>query len=188
MAVRPQKALETAVLNLLRNRMGLLPADSGRSYKGQPPPRAGNWYVSVHHDGGRKAGPSRKTAHDVVYSVSVTVTRRFVQPFDRIVEHYDELEEKVEAIAAAVGADVRDFRVCNAANEIAGYRDAGTPDGTHVVGFCEPLVYDGTDDVIEQGPDWWHAELDKATYRECGLSQRVRFSGARHVQNWANAE
>lgn len=185
MPVSPQAALEQAVVNLLRSAggMGLPASKCGRSVlDGQPPPVMGPEYVAVWSKSGKR--PGQALARDQVLSVMVTVTVRLALPFDRAVEHRDRLEALCDSVVDLVALDRHDFRVCRAANTLAGFRSAGAPDGISDAGFCEPLAWQGTDDAVEVGPDWFHATLEQAD-RNCGYAQTVRFGGARLIKDFA---
>lgn len=192
MPVEPQAALEQAVVNLMQASTGsgglaYPSASCRRMLDGQPPPLCGLWFVSVWSDNRIDAGPVMQTALDRYFSVSVTITVRLVQPFDRWLAHRDELAVKANDIVALVHEDRLNHVICNAANTLAGYRASGSPNGTSVVGFCESLVFDGADAIQDVGPDWFHASLEQGE-RNCGLAQRLRFGRCRHIQALGNME
>lgn len=192
MPLEPQAAIESAVTTLLTTAVigGGLGWDTKfckRMLDGQPPPLCGPWFASVWHDGSRQAGPTGNVNLDEIHAFSVTVTVRLVQPFDRWVQHRDELETKVNDLRALIFTDRLNHVIINAANTLAGFRAANVPDGTNWVGFCEALKWESCEPIQEVGPEWFHANVDQGD-RNCGLAQRVRFKGPRRVQTLANMQ
>jgi hypothetical protein len=173
----PQQVLEQAVVNALRAAEipGLPEKAIDRTFAGQPHPRAGNRFAAVWSGGGRRS--QLKTCSDEVFSVSVTVTVRCVQPADRWVLHRDELEVLVNTIRALIHQDIYNNSISNAANVLANYNQADTP-----VGFYEGLWCQSIEDVRDVGPDWFHAHVDSPG-TNVGMSQRIVFGGARRTQN-----
>lgn len=182
--LQPQAALESAVVDALRASLKISDRDCGRVVlKGLPPPRMGPKYVAVWGGGGKKPGSSM--ALDQILSVMVTVTVRLTQPYDRAHVHRDELELLCNQVVNAVSVDRNTFAISTAANAYAGFRASGSPDSVSDAGFCEPLVWQGTDDTIMAGPDWFHGHIEKGDM-DCGLYQTVRFSGARLIKDYSN--
>lgn len=192
MALEPQAALETAVLNLLRR-----PADQGgggfgdifcgRRFDGRPPAVArGKFYLAVWSDGSVRSGDSRAqaTALDETYGLTVTATVEGVQPFDRLVERRDELDRLINRVRAIVHRDVYANGVINEANELAGLR-RGDDYGGGRVGFVRGLAYLGRDQVQEAGPDWFGGDPERGPV---GLRQAARFGGATLIQSLATLE
>ncbi len=187
MAMEPGEALETAVRNAIRTSLAYQDSFCDCTFDGQPPPRCGPIYVSVWSDGATQPGPSVSTCLDEYHSVFITVTVRTVQPFDRLILHRRDLEQRINAIRALIARDRRDFSICNAANLLASYRSSGAPDSVHQPGFCESLLYQGKDRVEIKGPDWTHGDIEKATNRDCALAQTVRFGRCRRIQGFDTA-
>lgn len=183
--MQPQAALYAAVIDALRTKLGYSTATCGRGHLGQPPPRAGSVYAAVWGDG-RRGNGDRRPNLDMVFGVNVTVTVRAEQPFDRWDRHEDELEARLNAVAAYVNADATDYRIANAANVLAGFRRSGDTSRASAapVGFCEGLAFEGFDPVREAGPDWFHADAQnpQAAERNLGFAQTARFGRARRVQ------
>jgi hypothetical protein len=178
-----QAALETALMTAIRSQLGYVNSQCARTHKGQPEPRCGNYFVSVWSPKRIDSNAStRKTALDLTYYVNATVTVRFTQPWDRWVIHDDDLAARGRAIIALGHQDIYNYAIVRAANILAGYRTSSRPDGVTPVGFCEALWFQGADDMEEQGPDWFHAALDSSASDAVGVSQTLRFGGARRVQ------
>lgn len=169
--------------------LGWTSRECGRGVDGRPYPKfGGEWFATVWHDGSRRAGPDVATCLDEEHGVSVTVTVRANRiPFDRWHDYLrDQLEYRCNQVVALIGRDTYNNRVINAANTLAGFRNAGSPDGGVTrVGFAGLFVWQGTDVIEEKGPDWFSASLEQ--HDICGLAQRVRFGGIRRMQDWATA-
>ncbi len=194
MALHPQAALEQALLNLLRaatgaGGIGLGEKFSGRRFDGRPPPHCPPYYVSVWHDLSLQVGGARAqvTALDETYDVFVTVTYQMSLPFDRWVEHRDDMEAMGNRIRACVHKDVYNNAIANAANVLAEFRNAGAPDGTHNVGFYRGLAFAGKDALIEVGPEWFSSRADTPN-PPVGITQRLRFTGIQRTQDLSNME
>lgn len=189
--LEPQAALETAALNLLLSPEGCAyRADQcSRMADGRPEPRCGVLFLSVWYDGGVEVGASKAalTALDEDYGVYVTVTVRCVLPFDRWYKHRDDVERHANRVRAALHADIYDHRVINAANELCDRRRSDVPD-VRPVGFHRGMGYVGRDPIQMVGPDWFNAHIDAPGPPPVGMAQRVRFRGARLLQNLANME
>ncbi len=186
----PQEALETSVVNLIRSStadggLALSAATCGRTFDGSPPPTCGQFFVAVWSDDGWKGGGTTYLSDEM--QVYVTVTVRLSQPFDRWVNHRDEVRALSRQIRVIVGKDIYDHRVSRAANTLASLRLTDTGSLAQAVGVREPLVWERFDGVQMVGPDWFKANVAKGD-TSCGLAQRVVFGRAKRYQNWANAE
>jgi hypothetical protein len=177
--LEPQDALERAVCDAIlaggAPGGGEYPQSQVKQmFDGQPEPRMGQRFISVWHDGRRRS--EMRTCLNEVFEVHVTLTVRCTQPFDRWLIHRQDMERRLNAIAALIHADSLDFRISRAASRLAGYDGPGQP-----VGFREALAFDGFDPIEVQGPSWFAAEAEASRVDE-GLSQRARFRMSRRVQ------
>jgi hypothetical protein len=180
MSLGEQAALETAVMNAIRAQLGYSNAQCARTPMGQPEPRCGNVFVSVWSHGG--IGAKSKMYYEAIFGVSVTVTIRFTQPWDRWVQHYDDLSQRVHAIHILIHTDIYNYSICRQADLLANFRPSGVPDLVRPAGFVEALWFQGADDRQTQGPDWFHANIESPGKTDVGVSQELRFGGARRVQ------
>ena len=179
MALDMQAALEQAAVHLIRQWCGYREQECGRTFDGRPPPMAPNVYAAVWHDGARQS--EWRTGLFEVFALSVTVTVRCVQPFDRWVVHRDDLETRLNLIAELIHKDTHNNLVSNAAESLAGLTGPQRPNG-----YSEGLKFIAFDPVEVQGPDWFHAELDRATNRDVGLSQRARYGDNKRLRRNSN--
>lgn len=185
-----QAALETAVANAIVAAAITTPATitaarCKRMYDGRPEPRCGNWFISVWSKNGRQTQPPGRAYLDELFSLKVTITTKFVKPFDRWIEHRDELELMANTIRALIHKDGLDFSVIRAAMTPASFTwDVNNV--TDPVGWCEGLVFEGMDDMQDCGPAWFSGKTD-APAVDCGASQTLRFGKARRIQNSATA-
>ena len=122
-----------------------------------------------------------RTCLNEVFGVVVTVTVRFVQPFDRWVKHRDDLEARCNAIRALVHSDQYDFRTTRLANQLAGFDSFANRSRSAPIGFREALMFEGLDPIQAVGPAWFKAELEGAAL-EVGAAQTIRFGKSRRVQ------
>lgn len=180
MPLEPQAALEQATLNALRNELGYTDRTSGRTFQGHPPPLAGNVFASVWWPGRRQS--LSRTCLDEVQGVYVTLTLRLVKPFDRWIEHVDDLERRCNAVRALLHNDTLTYDICRAAAVLAVY----DTDDTRPIGFREALMFEGLDDYEVVGPDWFHGHVDGKS-QDVGLKQTVRCGKARRLQAIATA-
>jgi hypothetical protein len=184
--LQPQAALETAVRDAIRVQLGYNVQNCDRTFDDTPHPRAGMFFVAVWSPGGRTNGKGRRVALDQIHNVKVTVFARINRPFDRLVQHRDEVEARMNAIVALVHRDSLDHALIAAANVLAGYRPAYTvtpPEPTHPVGFVEALAWERTEDIELVG-----GEALGLTGKEAALSQTASFGSARRVQSQGTAQ
>jgi hypothetical protein len=177
--LEPQAALETAIRDLIRAQLNYTPEQCECMFNGEPPGRCGKIFVSVWSDNSRTS--EMRTCLNEVLGARVTVTIRFVQPFDRWVKHRYELEARCNAIRALVHSDQYDFRVTRLANQLAGFDSFANRSKATPVGFREALMFEGFDPIQAVGPSWFKAELEGATL-EVGAAQTIRFGKSRRVQ------
>lgn len=188
---------QRALLLAVRDRLCQPPADGGLGYRkgiecevmfdGQPPvSMPGDFFVAVHP--GEWIGRDAE-ALDELYGVNITVTLRVTKfPQDRIGinalvgDPGQRLDRLLEAIRAKLHKDPgprsatnsNHYPVLALANAIIGAGDNG---------FVEPLVFRGADPPQPRGPDWFLADVNVETrLPPIGLSQTMRFGGARRLQ------
>jgi hypothetical protein len=180
-----QAALEEATAAAIRAQLGYTVAQCRRTFDAQPYPVCGKVFVAVWGDG-RRGNGERRPNLDMVFAVNVTLTVRAEQPFDRWVGQRDDMEARLNAIVACVHADATDFRIANAANDLAGFRRSGDTSraATAAVGFCEGLCWEGTEAVQRCYADWFHADPESpaAAERNMGFAQTARFGRARRLR------
>lgn len=170
--LQPQAALEVAVRDSIRAALGLRADQCDCMFNGQPPPRCGLRFVSVWYDNQRTN--RSPVALDEIYGVYVTVTVRITLPFDRWIQHRDDVEALANAIRAVVQRDSYNFLISAAANNKAGFDRPTTP-----IGFRGALVFDRFDPLqVASGP-WFGAKPDA---KDQGLTQTIRFGKSRRVQ------
>lgn len=184
MALEPQAAVEEAVLRAIRAIPGGLytSKNSGRMYDGEPPPACGGVWVSVWSD------LSRESRSDVMldefFNCSVTLTLRSSQvPWDVWIRLRDDMERRLNQIRAVVHRDC----LYNAIQREASALMASDGEDQRV-GFRERLKYEGIQGVQHVGPNWFKAEVDRATEADSGLACTVRFGGLRLTQALATME
>lgn len=182
-----RRAIVRAVRDTLR---ATPPGGLGYTYKecelsqpgGQPPPRAGKWFLAVWAGGSRNHAGNRYVL-DREYDVVVTVTMRVNEPFDRIYELLDKpttgFYDRVDAVIRLIHKDNYNFNVSNRANTIIG--DPGNSD--EPVGFRVPLAFLDESAPRFVGSDWFHADPNKP---ELGVATDIKFGRARRLENLAN--
>jgi len=143
-------------------------------FDGEPPPRCGNVWASVWHDGGRTS--EMRTCLNEVHGVYVTLTIRLTRPFDQWVQHRDELELRANDIRALIHKDQYNFAICRAAAVLAEFDQTGS----QPIGWREALMFDGFDAIQTVGNAWFKANPDSGP--EVGIAQRIRFGKARRIQ------
>jgi hypothetical protein len=178
MAMEPQAAIEEAVLQTIRSVAGgrrYSTDNSRRMFDAEPPPVCGDVFVSVWHDLNRTS--EMDTCLNEVFGVNVTITLRNRLPWDRQVELRDELEARANQIRAAVHVDCLMNSIQRQASALMG------ADGTgQRVGFRDRLMFQRLEGLQKVGPDWFKAELDRATAADAGLALTLRFHGLRLIQ------
>jgi hypothetical protein len=179
-ALQPQAALEQACVNALVEAFPAYyrSATCRRLFDGEPPPSMGLYFVSVWSPGGRDS--NSQASMDEMFSMSVTVTVKFVKPFDQWVMHRDQLELHCTRIRALLHGDCYNNAIIRAANTLAGFDDFADSEPTFHVGFRECLTYSRLEDVKLQGPSWFKSNVDQP---DVGASQTVKFGKVRRVQN-----
>lgn len=169
-----QAALETAVCNaIIAGAIGYDAKTCRRMWDGEPPPLMGQAFVSVWYDG-QRTNQAFKTSLDELFGVYVTITLRFVKPFDQLVFHRDDMELRANAIRALVQKDAWDHRISRAANELAGFDGNNQP-----VGFRESLAFERFEPIQMVGPAWFKGA---PAANDVGAAQLLRFGKSRRVQ------
>lgn len=179
--MEPQAALETAVLNALKNSSHtcIRNAQIARMCDGRPRPVCGNVFISVWSDGSRNGDVQRRTMLPEIMGVKVTATVRFLVPFDRRVKHRDDLEEILNRVVEVVHKDLYDHAILNAANDLASL-EAPDPASQLPAGLVEALTFMNYEPVMEVGPDWFFTNMEVQGFSEkdFGLAQTVNFGQA----------
>lgn len=158
---------------------------------GRPPPRCGDWFVSVH--GGRsKPGPANSRNLDELFGFSVTLTMRVTVPLDRVGDQQIARNLALVPLGQRQGFNhkleqLRDFlhmnwritvktgQTPNSANDNLTAWATGT-----VYGFVEPARFvSGVVTPKLVGGEWFDAEPEA---EEVGLVAELMFDGARRVQ------
>ena len=182
MALEPQAALEQAVLAAIQaaplGGFTWTSYNSGRTFDGEPPPRCGNYWLSIWSRGDRTS--EAKTSLNEMFKVFATLTIRATQPYDRLLAHRDDLEAKLNRISALIHQDVWSYTVSRAADTLASLDGSGQP-----VGYREGLMFEGYDPVELKGGAWFHADPAKT---EVGLAQTARFGKCRRVRAVVTAD
>lgn len=183
--LNPQAALEQAVLAAVQtvasDGYSYDRVNSARMFDGQPPPRCGNVFLSVWYDG-QRGTLGQRTYLSELFGVYLTLTLRFVQPFDRWVHHRDDMEARANALKVLICQDTWNYSIISAANTLAGFRSSGGPNLGAPVGWCEPLVFQGFDPIQDVGADWFHADPGRAGEKDVGIAQRIKFGMAKRIQ------
>lgn len=176
--------------------MGYGKAECDLADDGKPPPRAGNWFVSVH--GGRaQPGPANARNLDEVYSFSVTLTGRVTIPLDQIGTNL--IARNVPLVDASgvplaqrqgFNAKVEQLRAYLHMNWTITVLQGQTPNsandnlvawasGSNVYGFALPAAFRGAEVPTLVGGDWLGAEPDAQDF---ALKSELSFGGARRFQ------
>lgn len=163
-------ALLQAALEAIRDSLGYTKHNSGRTLNGQPYPKAGKVFVSVHGGARQSIGDNRL---DEYYSFQVTISVRVASPFDRTeYVEVDELTERADAIRVLIH---KNELIRIRANEIIGPGNSG---------FVESQMFLGDSDPRYVGGDWWHAMPEEV---ELGVVQTLQFGRARRIQRLEGA-
>lgn len=150
---------------------------------GQPPPRCGKWFIGIWPGSRRNQG---RTALDATYELTVTLTARVNEPFDRVAidllaKNETGFWDRSEAIAELIHKDCWDTHVITRANAIL--KDDYPYTSNEPVGFRESLTFMSDSVPRLVGGDWFHARPDAT---EVGIVQDIYFGRARRIQNLAN--
>lgn len=160
---------------------------------GKPPPKCGNWFISV-HDGVSRPGYANDNNLYEFYDYSVTVTARIGKTsFDRVGDQlisrnlvrvpqgYKEgFNAKVEQLRAFLHMNwpitVLQNQTPNSANDNLAAWSTGT-----VYGFTEPARYNGAGRVSDAPPGWFGEDAGGGDV-PFGLKAEMRFEGAKRFQ------
>jgi len=140
---------------------------------GQPPPNAGQIYVSVHEGSWTN---TQDECLDEYCGVNVTVTLRAgFTPQDRKALT---LNRRLRVIRAQIRAAVHNnYTLMNLANTKL-VSDFGHADN----GFIEPLRFRNAGKIDVKGPDWFWADADTKGTPASGVACTLVFERARRVQ------
>ena len=158
---------------------------------GKPPPRCGNFFVSVH---GGKTTPWKGTNDNSLselYSLTVTLTMRVVVPLDRVGDQQiarnielvplgqrSGFNHKVDQLRAYLHMNWERVVLVNQTPGSANDNLSAWATGT-VYGFCEPLRWQGTDGPRLVGGEWFGAEPDA---EDVGVVADLRLADAKRFQ------
>lgn len=157
---------------------------------GRPPPRAGNFFVSVH--GGKSSpGPANSRNLDELFSFSVTLTMRVTVPLDRVGDQQIARNLALVPLGQRQGfnARIEQLRAFLHMNwritVLTGQTPASANDnilawynGT-TYGFIEPARYEGFEAPRLVGGEWFGADPEVS---EVGVVSEMRFAKARRFQ------
>lgn len=147
---------------------------------GQPPPACGKWFAGIWAGGSRCQS---RVSLDQVFDLTVTLTMRIEEPFDRIRERLVEqtlgFHDLAEKIADIVHKDSWTHHIQYRANRYLQDLYAGE----EPLGFREGLGM--LNDVVPRivGGNWFHAQTEA---QEVGLVQDVNFGYARRIKVMSN--
>jgi len=166
----PQESLELAVVAAIQNDLGWTGAANfvARTFDGEPPPRMGHLFVAVWSDNSQ--GTHSRDFLERDFKVFVTVTLRCSFPFDRWIEHRDDLNDRVERIIGLIHKDLSAHSITNAAEVFY------SPDDDH---FIEALGFVGADAIRVVGAEWFKVEPSSG---QIGIAQTLRFGGNRRKE------
>ena len=155
---------------------------------GRPPPRCGNWFVSVHDGFARSIADNQLFE---LYGFSVTITARLGRvSIDRVGDQLiarnivrananrEGLNAKVEQLRAFLHMNwkvvVLSGQVPNSANDNLAAWSTGT-----VYGFCEPMRYKSVSRPMETPPDWFGEDPGQESF---GIKAELQFDNAKRFQ------
>lgn len=173
-------AMEQAILAQLRKEVadggyGLTIKNSGEAATpdGQPPPMAGQLWVSVYVGAVRA---QQESSSEDEYQARVTISLRIDVPWDRIgpvtlqKARYG-INDRVDAIKAILIN--HQYTIMNAANALINAAEPGVRDG-----FVEPFLQVDCGDAELTSGDWFHAEPET-----CAAARKtINLRGARRIQ------
>lgn len=150
---------------------------------GQPEPRMGDVFVSLHQGAIRQDMMNSKNEY---MDFMLTLTQRVTVPLDRV---GDSLLAK--KLARESGFNKRAYDLSNYFHMAwAVLQGANTylvrwnPDAPTVYGFCEPAHFAGMDTPVLVGPEWFMAEMPEEGEGtdDVGLKAVLRFADCRRLQ------
>lgn len=156
---------------------------------GEPPPRCGNFFVSIH--GGRSSpGDANERNLYELFGFSVTLTMRVVVPLDRLGDQQisrnvvieqarrNGFHAKVEQLRAYLHSNwaitVQVNQNPNSANDNLTAWLTGT-----VYGFIEPARWNGMEQARLVGGEWFGADPEST---EMGVACEMKFDRAKRIQ------
>lgn len=170
--------------------LGLTQTEVEDMFDGEPPPRCGKRFFSVHR-GGRTN--SARHSLDEEYTFYVTITLRVNEPFDKIgvslLSQFQTAKNGLDVLADQVRSVIHmSYPIMNAANAtiLADVSTQTVPPAT-VYGFSEPPVFMGDDDPRRVGASWFNASVEDAN-PPIGIAQTLRFGHARRLQPLTNIQ
>lgn len=161
---------------------------------GKPPPRCGNFFVSIH--GGRsRPGQANDNNLFELFDYSVTLTMRVSVPLDRVGDRQIALnvnlvpegqrrgfDHKIEQLRALLHMNwrmvVMQGQNPNSANDNL---TSWSPGPSPVYGFSEPARYVGPELPKMVGGEWFNAEPTDGD-EQFGIVSEMKFQGAKRFQ------
>lgn len=142
-----------------------------RAIRGQPMPKAGQWFIGIDGDGFSNQD-HRPQGLDETYGILVVVTFRMdYAPDDRKANQLtldEHLDDTVDRVRRYLHGDYTTLATAN------------TTIGASANGFVEPLSFLSASRAIEKGPEWFWSEADQDG--PAGVAVEMRFGGARRIQ------
>lgn len=162
-------------------------AECGVQDSGKPPPRCGNFYVSVHGGRSRPGHANDRNLYEL-FGFSVTLTMRVVVPLDRLGDQQvarnvlidlarrQGFHAKVEQLRAFLHMNWRITVLqgqtpASANDNLAAWMGSGT-----VYGFCEPARFQGMETVRLVGGEWFASDPES---EDMGVTCEMRYDGAK---------
>lgn len=158
---------------------------------GRPPPRAGNFFVSVHGGYARPGIANERNLYELI-DFNVTLTMRVTAPLDRVgdqqisrnlaraLAYKTGFNAKLEQLRAYLHMNwqitVMTDQTPNSANDNI---VAWAEDDTTVYGFCEPMRWAGSQAPRLVGGEWFASDPES---EEVGVVAEMRFEGAKRFQ------
>lgn len=160
---------------------------------GRPPPRCGNFFVSVHGGKSRPAAANERNL-DELFDYSVTLTARVIGSLDRVGDQQIARNIALVPLGQRQGFDhkleqLRSFLHMNWRITVLMGQNPNSandnilvwiPDLTVTYGFITPAHFRGAVEVPRLvGGEWFGADPES---EEMGIACELRFEGARRLQ------
>lgn len=158
---------------------------------GRPPPRCGNFFVSVH---GGRSGPGKDNERNLyeLFAFTVTLTMRVVVPLDRLGDQQiarnialvplgirQGFNHKVEQLRAYLHMNWQITVLMGQTPNSANDNLIAWGSGTEVYGFVEPARYRGREEPRLVGGEWFSSTPDT---EDMGVVAALRFEDAKRFQ------
>lgn len=175
--LNPQQAIETAIVQVLRDSLKLNSNQCDRTLDGRPGAKGSALFVGVWSDGARTS--SSRVALDEKYGACVTVTAQIFEPMDRAYIAKDRAEIVLNQVRSIIHNDTWNNAIRRKSNELAGL---GTESNRNI-GFTESLYLMGVDSWQEKSGEWFLSLNATKT----GIAWTARFFGMRLIQSVSTA-